>query len=192
MCSWRSVSYTHLDVYKRQHLAQANQAQTQTQAQVQAQAKPQAAAPAAETTTNQPVPPPDAPKHKAMPYVWGGVGFAALALLAWLLAGRRKPAAAPVRRSVFDSEALAASMGSPKAVTDAAEPAPEPIFKPIEDAAEQPAAAARAAPTPARTDTPAWHSGWVKADPEPAEPAEPAAPVAVVQASVQPLSLIHI
>lgn len=161
------------------HLAQANQAQAQAQAQV----KPQTAALAAETTTNQPVPPPDAPKHKAMPYVWGGVGFAALALLAWLLAGRRKPAAAPVRRSVFDSEALAASMGSPKAVTDAAEPAPEPIFKPIEDAAEQPAAAARAAPTPARTDTPAWHSGWVKADPE---PAEPAAPVAVVQASVQP------
>jgi pilus assembly protein FimV len=81
---------------------------------------------------------------------------------------------------VFDSEALAASMGSPKAVTDAAEPAPEPIFKPIENAAEQPAAEERAAPTPARTDTPAWHSGWVKADPE------PAAPVAVVQASVQP------
>jgi len=156
------------------HLAQANQAQAQSQAQ----AKPQTAAPVAATTSQQPTPAPDASKHNsAMPYVWGGVGFAALALLAWLLAGRRKPAAAPVRRSVFDSEALAASMGSPKAPADTAGTAQEPIFKPIEDVAASAPAEESAAPTPARTDMPAWHSGWVKA--------EPNAPAAEAQASVQ-------
>ncbi|MDE2407134.1 MAG: hypothetical protein KGL91_04635 [Xanthomonadaceae bacterium] len=164
------------------HLAQANQAQAQAQAQAQTPAKPQTAAPVAATTTSQqPAPAPDAPKHKAMPYVWGGVGFAALALLAWLLAGRRKPAATPVRRSVFDSEALAASMVAMTTPEDTAETAAEPIFKPIAGDAVQAAEVGSTAPTPARTDTPAWHSGWVKAEPEP----EPAAPAADAQAAVQ-------
>ena len=116
-----------------------------------------------------------------MPYVWGGVGFAALALLAWLLAGRRKPAATPVRRSVFDSEALAASMVAMTTPEDTPETAAEPIFKPIAGDAVQAAEVGSTAPTPARTDTPAWHSGWVKAEPEP----EPAAPAADAQAAVQ-------
>lgn len=102
-----------------------------------------------------------------MPYVWGGVGFAALALLAWLLAGRRKPAATPVRRSVFDSEALAASMVAMTTPEDTAETAAEPIFKPIAGDAVQAAEVGSTAPTPARTDTPAWHSGWVKGRAEP-------------------------
>ena len=158
------------------HLAQANQAQAQSQAP----AKPQTATPAAATTTSQqPASAPDAPKHKAMPYVWGGVGFAALALLAWLLAGRRKPAAAPVRRSVFDSEALAASMVAITTPADTAETAAEPIFKPIADVAVQTADVESTAPTSVRTDTPAWHSGWVKAEPE------PVAPAADAQAAVQ-------
>ena len=145
------------------HLAQANQAQAQPKAQ------PVAPVAAATTSSQQAAPAPDAPKHKAMPYVWGGVGFAALALLAWLLAGRRKPAP-PVRRSVFDSEALAASMVAPTqadvvaeaeseadlSVADAAAAEPEQVAA-IEDAVVQ--------SRPARQETPAWHSGWVKTDP---------------------------
>ena len=174
-------------------LAQANQAA--------AQAKVQPAVAAASTTavTSQPTPVAEAPKHKAMPYIWGGVGFAALALLAWLLAGKRKPAAPPVRRSMFDSEALAASMVTP-AVQDAA-PHADDLAHAFDAGAKMGAGRgdlqasdiavdeaqaeghvtnthtidlADVPPSPPRMETPAWHSGWVKAAP-PAEVAQAAA-----------------
>lgn len=133
-----------------------------------------------------------------MPYIWGGLGLAAVALLGWLLFGRRKPAPAP-RRSSFDSEALAASLVHPSVDAepqrdvdpqfdadahvdaDEIEPeAPQPVAGRVDDV---PAPAptidlADVPPTAARVETPAWHSGWVKAEAfvPPPPPVEPAAP----------------
>lgn len=158
-------------------LAQANQAA----AQAKAQAVVPAVAPAATAAaSSQPAPAVETPSHNAMPYVWGGVGFAALALLAWLLAGRRKPAP-PVRRSLFDSETLAASMVVPTgAMAGTSDAAPDEIDEaaPVAHAASIDLADLPA--TPPRMETPAWHSGWVKS--EPAAASAPAAPVAPASA----------
>jgi pilus assembly protein FimV len=83
-----------------------------------AQAAVPAPAAAAKAAT-QAAPAPDA-GGSSMPWIWGGLGVVVLALSAWLLAGRRRPAP-PVRRSVFDSEALAASMAAPVASAAAAD-----------------------------------------------------------------------
>lgn len=83
-----------------------------------AQAAVPAPAAAAKAAT-QAAPAPDA-GGSSMPWIWGGLGVVVLALGAWLLAGRRRPAP-PVRRSVFDSEALAASMAAPVASAAAAD-----------------------------------------------------------------------
>ena len=138
-----------------------------------------------------------------MPYIWGGLGLAAVALLGWLLFGRRKPAPAP-RRSSLDSEALAASLVHPSVeaeasravddermddgrmvddqrdVDDIAPDAPPPVDNRAEDT---PAPAptidlADVPPSATRVETPAWHSGWVKAEAfvPPPPPVEPAAP----------------
>ena len=138
-----------------------------------------------------------------MPYIWGGLGLAAVALLGWLLFGRRKPAPAP-RRSSFDSEALAASLVHPSVETEAsravddermddervaddqrdiddiAPDAPPPVDNRAEDT---PAPAptidlADVPPSATRVEPPAWHSGWVKAEAfvPPPPPVEPAAP----------------
>lgn len=111
----------------------------------------QAAVPAAATAkaATQAAPAPDA-GGSSMPWIWGGVGVAVLALGAWRLAGRRRPAP-PVRRSVFDSEALAASMAAPVAsAADEMQPADAPTTM-------APAAAddARAAPAWHRAEAPA-------------------------------------
>ncbi|MFT4179077.1 MAG: FimV/HubP family polar landmark protein [Thermomonas sp.] len=104
-----------------------------------------------------------------MPWLWGGIGLLVLALLAWLLGRRRKSGdAEPVRRSGFDSSALAASMLPPTreeatAEETASEPAASPPARPAPvtiDLADVP-------PAPPRIETPTWHSGWVKTDTAP-------------------------
>ena len=85
----------------------------------------------------------------------------AAALLAWLLAGRRRKAVAAPSRRVFDSEALAASMAPPVATDRMADDA-----QPVDEVGELPAQS----PEPMQESAPAWHSG--------ARPAAPAGPVA--------------
>ncbi len=151
-------------------LAAANEATTK--AQVPATTK------ATEATTAQPPKQADAGSHM-MPYVWGGIAVVVLALLAWLLAAKRKPVEPP-RRRAFDSEALAASFAQPSRTpsdsearaTDTPEPATPPSVTP-----PQPAASA--------AETPQWHSARVKTEAPPSTPT-PAptspAPVADVDA----------
>jgi pilus assembly protein FimV len=146
-----------------------------------------ATTPAAKTTTQQPAPAADAASGATTPWLWGGIGVVVLALLAWLLASRRKPAA-PARRSMFDSEALAASMEAPAARVHEIVEDDEPIEFGVEAEDDAPAAVdvaqvaatepveALAADEPARAPT--WHSGWVKVEssiPAPQAAAEPAA-----------------
>lgn len=99
-----------------------------------------------------------------MPWLWGGLALIGLALLAWLLV-RRQPKAPqrPSPRRGFDSEALAASMVAPT-LHDAPLDAPPDAFvagpataTTVVNLDEVPAAAPR-------TETPNWHSGWVKTD----------------------------
>ncbi|MGX5672363.1 type IV pilus assembly protein FimV [Thermomonas fusca] len=148
-------------------------------------AQTQAAVPATKASTQQAASAEAADKPAMMPWLWGGLGVVALALLAWLMAGRRKQAPPP-RRSVFDSEALAAGMAAP-ALQDvdapearaadkqehareehdatAAETAPAAVETEATDAETVSGAdASPVAPTEA-TDTPAWHSGWVQVAP---------------------------
>ena len=109
-------------------------------------AQASAAAPATKATTQQAAPAGGTDKGTTIPWLWGGLGVVVLALLAWLLAGRRRPAP-PVRRSVFDSEALAAGMAAPAVDaagadgTHGAEAGATPDDTPAEMSAEAPAAA---------------------------------------------------
>ncbi len=171
-----------------------------------AQAK--AAAPATKAGTEQAAPAEVADKGAMMPWLWGGLGVVVLALLAWLAASRRKQVPAP-RRSVFDSEALAAGMAVPaphdvepaqqevhdEATLDEAHDANGPsapdAVVPATSVAEPEIHAEAAIDTPpaasqAAADTPAWHSGWMKVEPASAPrqetPAEIAAGVAVADA----------
>ena len=178
----------------QQRLAEANKA-----ASTAAVAKPATAQAAPQASEQVPARQDEAANAPSpMPYIWGGLGLAALALLAWLLFGRRKPAPVP-RRSSFDSEALAASLVHPAAelgqeyVADA-EPdiasgadqdeshAPSPVLAPAAvEVAPRPAPTINLSDVPqtaARVETPAWHSGWMKAESAvpPLPPAEPAAP----------------
>ena len=141
----------------QQRLAEANRVAA-------APATPPAAA--AQTASQQPTPPADHPAQPSpTPYLWAGIGLFALALLGWLLFGRRKRGQTPVppRRSSFDSEALAASMVPQPSVDAPAAPA-VPADPPVIDLDQVP-------PTPPKMDMPTWHSGWVKADaPPPAPP----------------------
>ena len=174
----------------QQRLAEANKAAAAAAA---AAVKPAAAAQAAPQASAQVPATQDAAAAASnpMPYIWGGLGLAAVALLGWLLFGRRKPAPAP-RRSGFDSEALAASLVHPSADFDAPRvedgdrhdadaqaesdsdsdvdgsgtETPPPVASAVADA---PHAAptidlADVPPSAARVETPAWHSGWVKAE----------------------------
>lgn len=146
-----------------------------------------AAVPATKATTEQAATAEAADKGAAMPWLWGGLGVVVLALLAWLAASRRKQAPAP-RRSVFDSEALAAGMAVPAPhdvepaqqevhdeatldeAHDAAGPAAPDAVVPVTVVAEPEIHAEAAIDTPpaasqAAADTPAWHSGWMKVEP---------------------------
>lgn len=158
-------------------LAEANKAAPQV---------PAAKAAAAKASTAQPSPPAET-SSSATPWLWGGVGVVVLALLAWLLGNRRKPAP-PARRSMFDSEALAASMEAPGArvheVVEDDEPVeqasrPEDTELAAAQAVDEPQVSAAPAEEPARA--PAWHSGWVKV-----EPSAPAAPAQDAPASAEP------
>ena len=179
----------------QQRLAEANKAVAA------ASAKPAAAQAAPQASAQVPARQDEAASAPSpMPYIWGGLGLAALALLGWLLFGRRKPAPAP-RRSSFDSEALAASLVHPAAGADAAsapdqdaDPEPEtdvvapedpaPLKPAFADCAPKPAPTidlADVPPTATRVEAPTWHSGWIKAESAippvpPAPPAEQAAP----------------
>lgn len=113
------------------------------------------------------------PPANSMPWLWGGLAFVGMALLAWLFVRRQpKPQPkAPIRRG-FDSEALAASMVVPTLDADA------PAAAPAEDAVDASAPAQTVvdldevpSTPPARNETPNWHSGWVKT----AAPTPPAA-----------------
>ena len=140
----------------QQRLAEANKQAAQTVAtKTAAQAVPAA-------------PEPEAAQGGMTPYVWGGLGVVALALLAWLMAGKRKKAPPP-RRSVFDSEALAASMAAPatREAPAAPEKAPPPTPEPVPVEAVPAIDLASVPQTPPRREMPAWHSGWVKAEPAP-------------------------
>ncbi len=117
-----------------------------------------------------------------MPWVWGGLGLLALALLGWWFArrGSRPTPATPPRRG-FDSEALAASMVTPAAPAptpvSATKPAPAaPRTETVIDLADVPTT-----PTP-RLETPTWHSSARVVQNEPAPSPPPAAPRFVPQA----------
>lgn len=158
-------------------LAEANRAAQQAPATT----------PATRAATQQPAPAADAAASATTPWLWGGIGVVVLALLAWLLASRRKPAA-PVRRSVFDSEALAASMEAPTARVHEVVGDDEPVGFGAEaqgegnDGAEAgQVAATEPVEAPAADESaraPTWHSGWVKVEPSTASPAVAAEPVA--------------
>ena len=163
-------------------LAEANKAAQQAPATT----------PAANAATQQPAPAAETAASSNMPWLWGGLGVVALALLAWLLAGRRKPAA-PVRRSsVFDSEVLATSMEPPAASEHAVVQGNAQVADAdagveidadaavVEEAESSDGDAPEARIAKALADAPAWHSHWVKGQPaapvmEPAV-AEPQAP----------------
>ena len=145
----------------------------------------QAAVPATKASTQQAAPAEAADKPAMMPWLWGSLGVVALALLAWLMAGRRKQAPPP-RRSVFDSEALAAGMTAPamqeveapeaRAADEkehareehdatAAETTPAAVETEATDAGTVSGADASPGAPAEATDTPAWHSGWVQVAP---------------------------
>lgn len=179
------------------------------QARLAASNQPQqakAVVPANQATTQQAAPAQGADKG-GMPWLWGGLGVIALALLAWLVGGRRKPAPTP-RRSVFDSEALAAGMAAPAmdpaasqqqadvadhrqpvdtdldsvatavAPVAAAETVSE-IDTAIDTAIDTRAAMPEVASEPP-AETPAWHSAWTKVA---VVPAQETAPVATALAA---------
>lgn len=155
----------------QQRLADARKAATA------APALPPATAPAAQTAqTTQPAQSAEtAQPANPMPWLWGGLAFVGMALLAWLFVRRQpKPQPKAPSRRGFDSEALAASMVVPTVDTDA--PAAAAAAAGDEMEASAPAQAVVdldevPSTPPARNETPNWHSGWVKT----AAPTPPAA-----------------
>ncbi|RZA12154.1 MAG: hypothetical protein EOP93_22365 [Lysobacteraceae bacterium] len=113
----------------------------------------------------------------SMPWMWGGLAFLGMALLAWLFV-RRKPRGAqkPAPRRGFDSEALAASMVAP--VLDE-EPPQHQSSAAAGDATASATTVVDLADVPVgtspRNDTPNWHSSRVKAGAVPpvVEPPQP-------------------
>ena len=152
----------------QQRLADARKAAAATPAM------PASSTPATQSAqTAQPAQAVDAPQPaNSMPWLWGGLAFIGMALLAWLFVRRQpKPQPkAPIRRG-FDSEALAASMVVPTLDQDT----PASTADTVDDVqlALEPAQTVvdldEVPPTPpSRNETPNWHSGWVKtAAPQP-------------------------
>ena len=110
------------------------------EARLAAEAKPAEVAPAtpAATTTPRTVQPAEQPPAASpTPWLWGGLAFVGMALLAWLFVRRQPkstPKPSPPTRRGFDSEALAASMvvptqddGASPAVVDDQPPAATPV-----------------------------------------------------------------
>jgi pilus assembly protein FimV len=142
-----------------------------------APALPPATAPAAQTAqTTQPAQSAEtAQPANPMPWLWGGLAFVGMALLAWLFVRRQpKPQPKAPSRRGFDSEALAASMVVPTVDTDAPATAAATAGDEMEASAPaQTVVDLDEVPStpPARNETPNWHSGWVKT----AAPTPPAA-----------------
>jgi pilus assembly protein FimV len=142
-----------------------------------APALPPATAPAAQTAqTTQPAQSAEtAQPANPMPWLWGGLAFVGMALLAWLFVRRQpKPQPKAPSRRGFDSEALAASMVVPTVDTDAPAAAAATAGDEMEASAPaQTVVDLDEVPStpPARNETPNWHSGWVKT----AAPTPPAA-----------------
>ena len=133
-----------------------------------APAMPASSTPATQSAqTAQPAQAVDAPQPaNSTPWLWGGLAFIGMALLAWLFVRRQpKPQPkTPIRRG-FDSEALAASMVVPRLDQDTQASTAE-----TDDEVRQAAGPAQTvvdldevpASPPSRNETPNWHSGWVK------------------------------
>jgi pilus assembly protein FimV len=167
----------------QQRLAQAN-AKPDTVASV-----PQQAAGAAQPTAEvrQPVPEEES-ASSTTPWLWGGLAFLGMAVLAWLVVrrGARPASKAPVRQRVFDADALAASLRAPGLASAEPEPTATPDVEAAEGAQEPDVAAhetppGATAPVAARNETPTWHSGWVQT-----EPPSPPQPVAQAPRFVAP------
>lgn len=167
----------------QQRLAQAN-AKPATVASV-----PQQAAGAAQPTAEvrQPVPEEES-ASSTTPWLWGGLAFLGMAVLAWLVVrrGARPASKAPVRQRVFDADALAASLRAPGLASAEPEPTATPDVEAAEGAQEPDVAAhetppGATAPVAARNETPTWHSGWVQT-----EPPSPPQPVAQAPRFVAP------
>ena len=124
------------------------------------------AASAAQQTTQTAQPAEQAQAPNMVPWLWGGLALFGMAVLAWLFV-RRGPGAPSKtsRRRGFDNESLAASMAPPAQGDTPRETAPPPD----EDEAPAPEATTTVVdladvptvPSP-RSETPNWHSGWVK------------------------------
>lgn len=130
-----------------------------TDARMAAAAAPATPAVAAQTAQPAEKPQPSNP----MPWLWGGLAFVGMALLAWLFVRRGPKAApkAPVRRG-FDSEALAASMAAPT-LDDKPQDEPARVVDQAPAATTTVVDLADVPTTPGpRSETPNWHSGWVK------------------------------
>ena len=161
---------------KDSELAAAQQKLADARTTVTAAAVPPTT-PAAQTAqTTQAAEKPQAPN--SMPWLWGGLAFIGMALLAWLFM-RRRPKAQPPKepsRRGFDRETLAAGMlattANEQVVSREAvvveedvplRPAPKQVVIDVADVPTTPVQ---------RTETPNWHSGWTKS----AEQTPPAAP----------------
>ncbi len=128
---------------------------TSTQAAGQSPATTQAAQPETPPVSNG-----------ATPWIWGSLALLGLALLAWLLLRRSRPATAPPRRAL-DSDALAASMVAARhpgpGETGGRRHLPDVMPADVEEFGVGDTASSELDPASStastRPDAPTWHSG---------------------------------